>query len=316
MNNPLFGNPLQQLTSPQVNLLFILLYAVIFASGSLVRALPEKEDTFSILNSVFNGFGSFVLLTLLSFTAFRPSFAVWSLVASGSYLALAIAFWIRTSSKYATFVYAMLAYAALSAAIADLSATPDVFVWLCWQSILVLTTAVWFRSRFIVVANFFIYLIVFVAYLGLAGTIGTISISFGIVALLSARILNWRKEKLELKTELMRNAYLASALFVLPYALYHVLPRNYVSFSWLGLALFYFIASRLLNNNRKYRWMALLTTLLTVVYVFVVELVGLDPAVRIVSFLILGVALLATSMIYTRKRRMARQAQQSNLPQA
>jgi hypothetical protein len=264
------------------------------------------------MNSVLNGFGSFLLLTTLSFTAFRTSFAVWSLVASGSYLALAIAYWIRTSSKYATFVYAMLGYAALSAAIANLSATPDVFVWLCWQSVLVLTTAVWFRSRFIVVANFVIYLIVFIAYLSLAGTIGTISISFGIVALLSARILNWRKEKLELKTELMRNAYLASALFVLPYALYHVVPRNYVTFSWLGLALFYFITSKLLNNNRKYRWMALLTTLLTVVYVFVVELVGLDTAVRIVSFLILGVALLATSMIYTRKRRMARQAQPSN----
>ena len=306
MNIPLFGNPTHSAASHPVILLFILLYASTFAAASLLRASPGQEDAFSIFHTVFNGFESFALLVLLALTVFRPAFAVWCFAASGLYLAIAVGFWVRARSKYTTFVYAMLGYAALSAAIAFLSATPDVFVWLCWQSVLVLATAVWFRSRFIVVANFVIYLMIFIAYLVLAGTIGVISVSFGIVALMSARILNWHKEKLELKTELMRNAYLACALFVLPYALYHVVQQNYVSFSWLGLALFYYIASRFLHNNRKYRWMALLTTLLTVIYVFAVELVGLDPAIRIASFLVLGIALLAVSMIYTRKRRASR----------
>ena len=303
LNNPVFGNVLQEVSSPEINLLFILLYAAIFAVGSLRQSSPEKEDSLSVASSLLNGFGSFLLLTGLAFTAFRSSFAVWSLLASGLYLAVAIVFWVREKSKYAIFIYAMLGYAALSVAIADLSVTPDVFVWLCWQSILVLSTAVWFRSRFIVVTNFFIFLLVFIAYLSLAGTIGTISVSFGIVALLSARILNWRKDRLELRTEMMRNAYLASALFVLPFALYHIVPAGYVSLSWLGLALFYYIASRLLNNNRKCRWMALLTTILTILYVFTVQLVGLDPAFRIVSFLVLGSALLTVSMIYSRRRR-------------
>ena len=303
LNSPVFGNPVHQVTSPEINLVFLLLYAAIFAAGPLRQSTTEKEDALSVTNAALNGFGSFVLLLGLAFTAFRTSFALWTLVGSGLYLALAIVLWVRLKSKYATFIYAMLGYAALSAAIADLSVAPDVFVWLCWQSILVVSTAVWFRSRFIIVANFFIYLLVFVAYLTLAGTLGTISISFGIVALLSARILNWKKDRLELKTEMMRNAYLASALFVLPYALYHVVPHGYVSLSWLGLALFYYIASRLLNNNRKYRWMALLTTILTIIYVFTVEVVTLDPAYRIVSFLVLGSALLTVSMIYSRRRR-------------
>lgn len=256
-----------------------------------------------ILNSFLNGLGSYGLLTLLMFAAFRPSFAPWQLLASSIYLALAVAFWVRTNSKYVTFVYAMLGYIALSAALAETFVVPDIFVWLCWQSILVLSTAVWFRSRFIVVANFAIYLAVFFAYLSLAGTVGVISMSFGFVALLSARILNWKKDRLELKTDMMRNAYLASALFVFPYALYHVLPRAYVSLSWLGLALFYYIASRILNNNRKYRWMALLTTSLTILYVFIVDMVGVEPVWRIISFLVLGIALLAVSMIYSRRRQ-------------
>jgi hypothetical protein len=303
MNDPLFGNPLQQVTSPEANLLFVLLYAVPFGVGTLLQSDANKEDAISVTSSVLNGFGSYVLLTFLTLTSFKSSFAAWHLAASGTYLVFATMFWIRTQSKLSTFVYAMLGYVALSAAIVNTFASPDDFVWLCWQSILVLSTAVWFRSRFIVVANFIIYLIVLAAYLSLAGAAGTISISFGIVALISARILNWRKDRLELRTEMMRNAYLTCALFVLPYALYHVVPSSYVSISWLSLALFYYVTSRLLNNNRKYRWMALLTTLLTVLYVFTVELVGLNPTIRITSFLLLGIALLTVSMIYSSKRR-------------
>jgi uncharacterized membrane protein len=303
INNPLFGNSVQQVSSPGVNLFFILLYAAAFGVATFIQTDSEKEKASLVTTTIFNGFISYGLLTLLTVTVFKSSLAAWHLAASALYLALAVAFWMRARSKYVTFVYAMLGYVALSATIVDISVVPDLFVWLCWQSILVLSTAVWFRSRFIVVANFAIFLMVFVAYLLFAGTAGLISISFGIVALVSARILNWRKDKLELKTEMMRNAYLASALFVLPYALYHVVPHEYVSVSWLGLALFYYIASRLLNNNRKYRWMALLTTMLTVCYVFLVELVGLDPTVRIISFLLLGTSLLAVSMIYSRKRR-------------
>jgi hypothetical protein len=147
-----------------------------------------------------------------------------------------------------------------------------------------------------------IYVIIFIAYLSTAGTVSSVSISFGIVALLSARILNWQKDRLELRTELMRNAYLASALLFLPYALYNSVPPHLVSVSWLVLAAFYYLASRVLKS-RKYRWMALLTMILTILYVFIVDLTTVDPVVRIVSFLVVGSVLLAVSMIYSRKKR-------------
>lgn len=302
-NNPVFGNPVHLAVPSVLGILCVLVYAAVFAVGSLAERPAPEENLRSSTHAVLNGFGSFVLTVFLAFAIFKSSFAWWSLAASLLYLSLATAYWMRLKSRYATFIYAMLGYAALSAAIADLSVSPDVFVWLCWQSVLVLSTAVWFRSRFIVVANFFIFLSIFVIYLVLAGTVGIISVSFGIVALVSARILNWQKDRLELRTELMRNSYLACALFVLPYALYHVMPSGYVSLSWLCLALFYYLTSRLLHNNRKYRWMALLTTILTICYVFTFELVGINPALRIVSFLVLGTALLGVSMIYSRRRR-------------
>jgi len=140
-----------------------------------------------------------------------------------------------------------------------------------------------------------------------------VSLSFGIVALLSARILNWQKDRLELKTEMMRNAYLASALFIIPYALYHSVPPGYVSISWLSVALLYYLMSRYLSN-RKYRWMALLTTALTIVYVIFVDLVGVDPTIRIISFLVLGTALLTISMVYSRRRLKGEAVRQKTDP--
>jgi uncharacterized membrane protein len=301
-NNPFFGNPLQFGVGPQVHLAFILLYVVIFAAPVLYRAKDIPESFPGIANGVINAFFGFSLFTLSVFVAAGISVAAWQLGASGIFLTLSVLFWIRERSVYSTFVYSIIGYTALSAAIVAQFPMPDFFVWLSWQSIVVVSTAVWFRSRFIVVANFIIYLVIFIAYLTSAATVSVVSLSFGVVALLSARILNWQRDKLALKTEHMRNAYLASALLFLPYALYNSVPPHFVSVSWLVLAALYYIASRVLKS-RKYRWMALLTMSLTILYVFIVDLTTVDPVVRIVSFLALGSALLMISMFYSRKKR-------------
>ena len=301
-NNPLLGTPLQFGLTPQIHLAFILVYAACFAAPTLLREKNSREDAFSILNSFFNGLFGFGVFAVSTLAVPNTGIAAWNTAASLVFLGVSIAFWVRLRSVYATFVYAMLGYAALSAAIVAQFAMPDFFVWLCWQSILVITTAVWFRSRFIVVANFIIYLMIFAAYLFAAPTVSSISVSFGIVALLSARILNWQKNQLALRTEMMRNAYLASALLFLPYALYHSVPPQFVSASWLVLALFYYVAGQTLKS-RKYRWMALLTMSLTILYVFIIDLTTVDPIVRIVSFLVVGSALLAISMAYSRKKK-------------
>jgi hypothetical protein len=135
----------------------------------------------------------------------------------------------------------------------------------------------------------------------LAESISVISISFGFVALLSARILNLQKSRLELKTEMMRNAYLVSAFFIFPYALYHLMPTGYITISWLIIALLYYALSVILKNL-KYRWMAVMTLALTVLYVFIIGMTNLEPTYRIISFLALGTVLIIISIIYTKLR--------------
>jgi len=300
INNPLLGNQLELQTSELFNLIFILLYQIIF---TLAYFTDKKYDehlpaAISILIITSMGYGLFLLITILS----TPSLCqVYHLLASIIFIGFAILFFTKKSSRIATFYYAMTGYAALSIAIILQFDKPDFFMWLCWQSLIVVSTAVWFRSKFIIVANFFIFLLIFLAFLVLSGTTSGISLSFGIVALLSARILNWKKDQLELKTEQMRNAYLLAALFIIPYSLYHMVPSGFVAFSWIAVAILYYILSRLLKIV-KYRYMSLATFLLTVVYVFVLGITSEETIYKILSFLVLGAALIILSIIYTRNR--------------
>jgi len=299
INNPFLGNKLQIVSSPQINILFLLLYAVIFSFANLLRDRDVPEDSVVISSTFLNCLGCYSLYLVQTIISYPSHLFLFHILASVVFLTLSVVFWLYEKSKYSTFYFAILGYVALSIAIVVQFPRPDYFFWLCWQSLLVITTAIWFRSKIIVLANFIIYLLIFIAYLVLAGEVTAISLSFGGVALLSARIMNWQKHRLNLKTEFMRNAYLTTAFVIFPYALYHSVPDAYVSLSWVGIAIFYYLISLILKN-KKYRWMALLTLLLTVGYVFIIGIARLEAVYRIISFLVLGVVLLIISLIYSR----------------
>ncbi|MHB8579419.1 MAG: DUF2339 domain-containing protein [Ignavibacteriaceae bacterium] len=302
INNPFWGRNIQAVASPQINLIFILLYAVVFAFANLYRNRETHENFSVTLSSILNTFFCYGLFSIITMAMKPEYFAVYHLLASVLFSAISILFWIYKQSKYSTFIYAMFGYLALSVAIIIQFETPEFFIWLCWQSLLVVSTAVWFRSKIIILANFIIYIIIFIAYLALEGKADLVSLSYGIVALLSARILNWKKDRLELKTEQMRNAYLLTALFIIPYTLYFAMPEKLISVSWIAVAIIYYTFSLILKN-KKYRWMSLLTLLLTVVYVFIIGVTSSDPTYKIISFVALGVVLIIFSLIYTKFRK-------------
>jgi uncharacterized membrane protein len=105
----------------------------------------------------------------------------------------------------------------------------------------------------------------------------------------------------------MRNAYLASAFIVFPYALYHLMPPAYVSVAWVGLAVAYYLMN-LIVRNPKYRWMGHLTLLATVLYVIVIGITQLSPTYRILSFLVLGTVLVVVSLVFTQVRARQKRA--------
>ena len=300
INNPLLGRALEIQTDVPLNLLFILIYQIIFSLAFLYDKKTEENllPSLSVLAITSIGYGLFLLITILS----TPQLGqVYHLLASAIYLVFAVLFFKIKQSRVSTFFYAMTGYGALSITIVLQFDKPDFFMWLCWQSFLVVSTAVWFRSKFIIVANFIIFLLIFIVFLFFSATTSWISLSFGIVALFSARILNWKKDVLELKTEQMRNAYLLTAFFIIPYSLYNMMPSGYVAFSWIVVAILYYVFSIILKNT-KYRYMSLATFMLTVLYVFVLGITSEETIFKILSFLVLGAALVIISIVYTRNR--------------
>lgn len=305
INRPWSGRPLEIVAKPAAGPLFVLAYVLIIALGSFLRRDRSEEDPPTVIAVLFNcggGYGLFLLATMGAAPAlFGPS----HLLAAVLFLALALAFWRSEASRIATFFYAMTGYLALSVALGKLIPVPNLFIWLSAESLLVVATALWFRSKLIVVGNFFIYLAIVIAYTAVARNESGISIGFGVVALLTARILRWQQERLELKTELMRDAYLASAFVVFPYSLYHLVPRAFVTVSWVSVAVAYYLMN-LIVHSPKYRWMGHLTLLLTALYVIVIGIFQLSPAYRIGSFLVLGTVLLVVSLTFTMVRSRRR----------
>ena len=287
-------------TSVFVHSLFMAIYSAIFFTGITNRKEPQPE-TFSIasyffFNSVLVLLVTFIIINTMKAESYSGNYFLLAML----FISFAVILWVREKSEYSTFFNAMAGYFALSLAILSLK-VPNYLIWLCWQSLLVTATAVWFRSKIIVVANFFIYAAVLLAYYITTDGVTLVDLSFGIVALTSARILNWNKDRLELKTEQMRNVYLISAFFALPYTFYFTVPGYFISISWIALAVVYYSLSLVLNN-RKYRWMSIYTFLLTLVYVAVIGLTSHDNTYKIISFLALGVTLIAISIIYTKRK--------------
>ncbi len=297
INNPFYSGSMAFTTEPFIHFVFIIFYAIVFGLATWQNAKPEAENNGQIVSALLNTAMPFLLLFGLAMASAQDAIGELHLALSVVFIALAQAFWVRANARYATFFYTMAGNLTLSVSIFATFAIPSAFLWLCLQSFLVISLAIWFRSRFIVVANFGIFLSILIAYLVLAPEINGILMVFGIVALLSARIMNWQKDRLELQADWLRSSYLVAALFVIPYALHHILPGVWVSLSWAGVALVYYGLSKLLTNL-KYRWMAIATLLLSVFHLMIVGTTALEPTLRIVSFIVLGIVLLAVSLWY------------------
>ena len=306
INRPWQGRSVELASRPAAGLYMVLAFVLINAMASLLRRDRDEESFATILAVLINCNMGYLLFVLATMGGAPAHFGPAHLAAAVVFLGLAIAFWKLVRSQITTFFYAMTAYLALSVALAKLVAVPELFVWLSAESLLVVATALWFRSKLIVIGNFFVFLGIVVAYMVTATSESGISIGLGIVALLTARILRWQQQRLDLRTELMRNAYLASGFVIFPYATYHLVANAWVPVSWVAVAVAYYVMN-LVVRSPKYRWMGHLTLLLTAFYMIVVGIFQLGPAYRIASFLVLGTVLLIVSLIFTMVRARRRE---------
>jgi drug/metabolite transporter (DMT)-like permease len=301
-NNPVLGNTFGIISEHHYSLIYLFLYGSVFAIANFFRDTSAYDEYFELLYTLFNCIGFFIVISVLGVAHYREQISVIYLLGSVLFLVLATVYWIRQRSRFTTSILASFGYMALSIAIFAQFKAPDFFLWLSWQSLLVVSTAIWFRSRIIIVVNFLIYLAIFSAYLIQGPTQDLVNLSYAMVALVSARILNWQRENLELQTDMIRNAYLVSAFAIVLIGLHNLVPGTYVSLAWLGAVLFYFAMSLGLRNI-KYRWLAIFTLFATIIRVFYVDMAKMDASLRIFLFVGIGVVSLTVSLYYAKIRK-------------
>jgi uncharacterized membrane protein len=159
--------------------------------------------------------------------------------------------------------------------------------------------------------NSILFVLLFCVYLSSFEPINEVNYSFALVALTTARILNWKKNRLEIKTELIRNIYLLSAFVMVLFAFYHSLPVKFITLSWTVIAIFYFILSVALKNV-KYRYLALGTMVAAFFHLFVVDLARIDIIYRVIAFLFLAIISIFISVFYTKKIKKINEEEPAN----
>ncbi|MBU0561633.1 MAG: hypothetical protein KJ799_03940 [Bacteroidetes bacterium] len=300
LSNPFFSNQLIIVSEPKANLLFLIIYMVIY-SFSLLNKNGETNEGLEVSISFINVIGCYILFFIINYFGFAESIFIYHVLFSVVALFLANLYWVKSKSKYSTYIYSFTSFASLSIAFLAAIDSPTVFIPLIWQSVIVIAFGIYFHSKSIVASNFGIFFIIFLAYLLSADTYNYASVSFGIIALISARLLNWQRDRLTLKTEFMRNIYLFIAFFSIPYMLIKSFPMEYIGISLIILASIYYFLSIILKTY-KYRWMAHFTLLGTMVYVFAFALSELDITFQIITLLALSITLIAVSIFFTKMR--------------
>jgi hypothetical protein len=302
LNNPIMENPIGVSATHPYNLVCLFVYGTIFSLMPVIKQngkFPEGVYSAAIL---MNGicFSAVLLFVVASF--YQDNYVLIFAMIFFLCLLYSIFLKYRINRLFDPAFYAIYSFMALSIAVYGYSKLPDALWLLALQSLLVVSWALWFRSKIIVVMNTILFIGILVIYMGLYHSVSKVNIAFVVTAFISARIINWKKERLTLQTEMIRNTYLIILFFTMLFALYHIVPPQYVTLSWTGAAVFYFIMSLILKLI-KYRWMAIATVLVTGFYLFFVDLSHLETGYRVLAFLFLAAISIGASLYFTKKMR-------------
>ncbi|MFA5974099.1 MAG: hypothetical protein WC780_17255 [Lentimicrobiaceae bacterium] len=301
----LLNNPVSLVKTPgdltyHYSFIYFSLLTAMYSLVSFRRfdnAFPEKMILSTLLLA---GTAYSALLLSLVFIHFPTAFIPFFTAISSGCIAFSVILKLYSPWKYSPALFALFGFVAISVTIYGIYHFPDAFLLLICQSFLVLALALWYRSYIITLMNTFLLVTLVVFYYSLSGTLQAVNFSIPAVAFLSARIINWQKERLNIKTDFIRNIYLFILFFSLLYATYHGLPGQYITVSWLFIAGIYFGLSIIIKSI-KYRWMAMSNMLVAAFYLFLVDLAKIDIIYRILIFLVFAITSIVISIYYVKK---------------
>jgi hypothetical protein len=301
----LLKNPVSLIKTPDdLTYHFTFFYLSIIAAIYSLVVFKKPEKTFpegSILSTILiAGLSYGILLLALTLKHFPKVFVPFFISISIYCIIYSIILKLYSPWKYSPSLYALFGFVSISISVYGIYQLPDSFILLIYQSFLVLALALWYRSQIITLMNTFLLIILILVYYKTSGTLQFVNFSIPLVAFLSARFINWQKERLNIKTDFIRNIYLFTLFFTLLIATYKGLPKQYITISWLCIAGIYFSLSILIKSI-KYRWMAIGNLFISAFYLFLFDLVKIDLIFRILAFMAFAIISIIISTYYVKK---------------
>ena len=302
MNNPFMGHPLRAITLHDNGFVYIFIVCAVFSLIALLKGSDKLTANGVVGTVVLNGLGFSFLLLFYVLSFFKDDYVLMISLVSAYCLLYSVLLQIRSEWKITAALFALYGFITMSIAAHGIYGFPKVYFFLAIQSLLVVSMAIWFRSRFIVVMNTFLFIVLLIFYAATSSLLDGVNVSFSLVAILTVRILNWKRERLTIKTDVLRNIYLMVTFIMVLVTLHHLIPARFVTLSWSIAAVIYFGLSLLLKNI-KYRYMALGTMISAVFYLFIIDLAKIELVYRIVALLFLSVVSIGLSVFYNKKSK-------------
>lgn len=299
--NPILGHHNMQLPEEhRYGAIYLIGIGSCFSMIPAFRKNDSSSDDFFVSVIIVNGILFTLLLLSVVFLFYSSNYVILFSAITAACLIYSIILHSRSDWNFASAFYALYGFMAMSIALYGIFGFPVVYLLLTVQSLLVVSLALWFRNRLIIIMNSILFLVILLIYLFSSTNLNVVNFSFAFVALVSARIINWKKSRLQIETDLIRNLYMIEGFIIMLLALFHSVPKQFITFSWSMLALIYFLASLLLKNI-KYRYMALGTMICSAIYLFLVDLARIELIYRILALLFLAGISIGISIYYTNR---------------
>lgn len=301
VGNPVMGHEFGAIKAHGYSYLYLAVLGATFSMVTLIKKTDGFADAVILSTILLNGLGFSLLLGLMVVTFFATGY-IWIFVSIAVFcLGFSALLKFRSPWKYSPALYALYSFVAISITFYGLYGYPHVYLFLTCQSLLVVAVSLWFKSRIIIIMNLLLFLFILAGYLMAPVSLNLTNFSFPVVAFFSARIINWQKERLNIKTEFIRNIYLIVIFITLLYAMYKSVPEQYITLSWAFVAVLYLVISIILKNV-KYRYMMFATLVATVMHLIGNDLAKIGMIYRIIAFLVLAVISIGISIYYVRRR--------------
>jgi hypothetical protein len=298
--NPFMGHSLQMISEHNSGVIYLFGIGTCFSLLLLFRKKDASSDDFLVGVTFANGILFTLLLLLVVLRFFSSDYVLLFAIITICCLIYSTILHTESDWNFASAFYALYGFMALSIALYGLFGLPRVYLLLSVQSLLVVSMALWFRNRLIAILNSLLFLAILAVYLLSSKSVDEVNFSFALISLISARIINWKRSRLKIETDLIRNLYMIEGFLMVLYSLLHAVPKQYITLSWTMAALLYFLLSIVLKNV-KYRYMALGTMICAALYLFMVDLARIEIIYRVLALLFLATISIGISIYYTNR---------------